>query len=446
MQLWGPNVSVQEGTYLQLSFRARSSIPFRLPGMEIIRGRAPWTRFAAAAVGRDVTPEWQDLEAVFQVTESSAEGNLHINLGGILPDNAVFEFQPSSLHVVTPNIHDPLDVDVGNIIFDHGEVCGWKKWSLESLDTPYDYFYDATSRRVFLRAKENPATLHGSIELALRRHVINQSNTHHVIYDGLAVKYGAAHGFGGGNTHHLTIRNCDLAYIGGGHQFTRPGGVPVRYGNAIEFWGAASDHLVENCRIWEVYDAALTNQNKTATVRQENIVYRNNVIWNCEYSFEYWNHPETSVTRNIRFVNNTCVSAGDVWSHAQRPDRNGSHLMFYSNSAATSGFEVKYNIFCNVTEWGSRYSSGWKTLPDMNHNLWFSKEGVMVRWFGKKIGSFQDYRKTTGLDDQSLFADPRFVDPANGDYRLSPNSPARTIRPDGGPIGAEFPSANTNPR
>lgn len=437
VQLWGPKIPVEKGTWLELNLRARSSIPFRLPGMEILTGGAPWTRLATAVVQRDVAAEWQDLQVVFQVTESSTAGNLHINLGGILPENAVFEFQPGSLHAVTPSIADPLDVDVGNIIFDHGTVCGWKKWSIRGLERPYDYYYDGPSQRVFLKAKANPATLHGSIECALRRHVIHQTGAHHVVYDGLAVMYGAAHGFGGGGTHHLVIRNCDLGYIGGGHQFTRPDGVPVRFGNAIEFWGAASDHLVENCRIWEVYDAALTNQNNSATVRQENIVYRNNLIRNCEYSFEYWNHPETSVTRNIRFVNNTCVDAGVVWSHAQRPDRNGSHLMFYSNTAATSGVEVKHNIFCNATEWGSRYSSGWKTLPDMDHNLWFSTQGVMLNWFGKKVESFPDYQKTTGLDPQSRFADPKFIDAGKGDYRPAPDSPARKIRADGGPVGVE---------
>jgi hypothetical protein len=437
VQLWGPSAPIEEGTHLQFGFRARSSIPFRLPGMEVLRGGVPWTRFASATLGRDITTEWREIEAVFQVAETSTAGHLHINLGGVLPDNAVFEFQPGSLHVVTATITDPLDVDVGNIIFDHGKVCGWKKWSVVSLDNAYDYYYDGTSQRVFLNASANPATMHDSIELAMRRHVIDQANTHHVVYDGLAVKYGAAHGFGGGNTHHLTIRNCDLGYIGGAHQFTKPDGVPVRYGNAIEFWGAASDHLVENCRIWEVYDAALTNQNKTATVRQENIVYRNNIIWNCEYSFEYWNHPQTSITRNIRFVNNTCVNAGVVWSHAQRPNPNGSHLMFYSNTAATSGFEVKHNVFCHVTDWGSRYTGGWKTLPDINQNLWFSNRGVMVHWFGKLVAGFQDYQKTTGLDAQSLFAGPEFLDAENGDYRLAPDSPARSIRPDGGPMGAE---------
>jgi hypothetical protein len=437
VQLWGPKVAVEEGTHLQLGFRARCSIPFRLLGMGILKGGAPWTRFAAAVVEREISTEWREFEAVFQIAESSTTGHLHINLGGALPDNAVLEFEFGSLHMVAPSITDPLDVDVGNIIFDHGEVCGWKKWSVESLQKPYDYYYDGGCHRVFLNAAANPATIHDSIECALKRHVINQSNTHHVIYDGLAVKYGAAHGFGGGNTHHLIIRSCDLGYIGGGHQHTRPGGVPVRYGNAIEFWGAASDHLVENCRIWEVYDAALTNQNKTATVRQENIVYRNNVIWNCEYSFEYWNGPETSTTQNIRFVNNTCVNAGIVWSHAQRPDPNGSHLMFYTNTAATSGFEVKFNVFYQVTDWGSRYTGGWRSLPEMNHNLWFSQQGIMAYWFREKIGAFHDYQKTTGLDTQSIFADPRFVDAVNGDFRLAPDSPARKLRPDGGPVGAE---------
>ncbi len=68
VQLWGPKVPVEEETCLQLRFRARSSIPFRLSGMEILQGGAPWTRFASAVVGRDITTQWQDFEAVFQVS------------------------------------------------------------------------------------------------------------------------------------------------------------------------------------------------------------------------------------------------------------------------------------------------------------------------------------------------------------------------------------------
>ncbi len=443
VQLWGPQLAVEKGTCLLMTFRARSSKPLPFPRIALCRGRSPWTRFGAVAPGgRKIGSDWEVFKAVFSITKSSEAARLHINLGGILPAGAEFDFQPQSLHFATPNIADPLAVDVGNIIFDHGKICGWKKWSVDQLDKPYDYYYDGPAWRVYLCCPANPATLHKSIELAMKRHVISQSGASHVVYDGLAVKYGAAHGFGGGNTHHLVIRNCDLGYIGGGHQHSR-NGHPVRYGNAIEFWCAAHDNLVEGCRIWEVYDAALTNQGRGPESKQVNITYRNNLIWNSEYSFEYWNNPETALTRNIRFVNNTCVNAGKVWSHAQRPNQNGSHLMLYTNTAVTSGIEVKYNVFCNVTEWGSRYSRGWKVLPDMDYNLWFSAEGVMANWFGKQIVGFEDYRQTTGLDAHSLFADPRFVDAANGDYRLAPDSPAHKIRPDGGQVGAEITRAES---
>lgn len=438
VQFWGPEVPVEKGTHLMLTFRARCSKPFRFPGVSVLSGGPPWMRFAKSGpTAQPLGPEWTPCRLAMEVSQSGGAGRLHVGLGGRLPAGAVFEFQPESLDTVTPSIADPLVVDVGNLIFDGGAVCGWKKWSIDDLKKPYDYYYDGASQRVYLYSDTAPCARHLSIELALARHVVNQSGKHHVVYDGLAVMYGAAHGFGGGNTHDLVIRNCDLGYIGGAHQFTRPDGKPVRFGNAIEFWGAAHDNLVEGCRIWEVYDAALTNQGRGPESKQINITYRNNLIRNAEYSFEYWNNPETAVTRNIRFVNNTCIQAGTAWSHAQRPDRNGSHLMFYSNTAATSGIEVKYNIFYNATEWGSRYSSGWKVLPDMDHNLWFTKTGVMAFWFRQKIGPFEDYRRTTGLDAHSQFADPEFVDAAHGDYRPGANSPARKLRPDGGPVGAE---------
>jgi hypothetical protein len=437
VQLWGPEVRVEQGACLLLTFRARSSKPFRFPGVDVLRAGPPWTRFAKSRPAeRPVAAEWETFRLAMQVSQSAA-GRLHISLGGLLPAGTVFDFEPQSLHVGTSSIAEPLAVDVGNIIFDGGAVCGWKKWSRDELAKPYDYYYDGASQRVYLCFDASPPSRHRSIELAMARHVVNQGGRHHVVYDGLAIMYGAAHGFGGGNTHDLVIRNCDLGYIGGAHQHNRPDGKPVRYGNAIEFWGAARDHLVEGCHIWEVYDAALTNQGRGSDSQQVNITYRNNVIRNAEYSFEYWNNPESAVTQNIRFVNNTCVNAGGGWAHAQRPDPNGSHLMFYTNLAATSSIEVKYNIFCGATDWGCRYSSGWRVLPDMDANLWYSRTGVMAYWFRQKIAGFDEYRRTTGLDGQSRFADPRFVDEGRGDYRLAPDSPARKLRTDGGAVGAE---------
>lgn len=439
VQLWGPGAPVDTGGYLLFTFQARSSKPLRLPAVELMRRAKPWTRLAlSAAPDRPLGDDWATFELPLRATQTAADGALHLSLGGLLAADTTLEIRPISLHAATPTVLDPLTVDVGNVIFDDGAVCGWKKWSLKDLTRPYDYFYDRATQRVFLHSPVVPTERHRRIELALTRHVVNQGGRHHVVYDGLAVLYGAAHGFGGGDTHHLTIRNCDVGYIGGGHQHDRPDGTPVRYGNGIEFWAAAHDNLVEGCRLWQVYDAALTNQGTGPTSRQVNITYRNNFIRDCEYSFEYWNNPESAVTRDVRFENNTCVRAGRGWGHAQRPDPNGSHLMFYRNTAATSGLVIRYNVFHDVTDWGCRYDSGWRQLPDLDGNLWSGDSGVAAWWFGRKIRGFDAYRQASGLDAHSRHADPGFVDPAAGDYRLRADSPARRLRPDGGPVGAEF--------
>jgi hypothetical protein len=71
--------------------------------------------------------------------------------------------------------------------------------------------------------------------------------------------------------------------------------------------------------------------------------------------------------------------------------------MFYSNTADTSGIEIKYNIFYDHTDWGSRYTSGWHVLPEIDCNLWYSEEGIMAYWFRDKLDSFDQYRRVTDL-------------------------------------------------
>ena len=443
IQMWGPAVEWEklgDAGFMVLRFRARCTKPFRTGPIRVMRGGRPWPTYATGGVsGPMIGKEWKLYEQRLAVVSRGDRPRLHIYLGGTIPDGATFEFQPIELVAAECSHKDFLPVDVGNVIFDHGNVCGWKRWKLQDVKRPYDYFYDGQTMRVFVCLDRNPAEAHSSIELALKRHIVNQGGKHDVIYDGLAVRYGAGHGFGGGDTARLIIRNCDVSYIGGGHQLTRRGR-PVRHGNGVEFWGACRDNLVEHCRVWEVYDAALTNQGRGPASIQENITYRNNLIWNCEYSFEYWNNPESARTHDIHFVNNTCINAGGGWAHAQRPNPNGSHLMFYSNTAETRGVVVKYNVFYRSTEWGSRYSRGWNPLPDMDYNVWYAPEGELCFFFREHIKreDVHGYREKTGLDRHSFFGDPKLVDPARGDFRLAPDSPARRLRPDGGQIGAAF--------
>ena len=440
IQLWGPTVT-RLAPCLALRLRVRSTIPFTLESVRAIRNTAPYTTALAGHTRINIGTAWQTIDVALMLQQAVEAPRLHINLGDILPAGAVFDFETFGLWEASVAHCTPIHLDVGILILNHGEKWGVKKWSLEEVKAPLDYWYDPEGKRLYLASAANPATAFSSVELALTRHIVNQGGKHDITYDGLAIRYGAAHGFGGGSTRRITIRNCDLSWIGGGLQYwkKRENGTryPVRFGNAIEFWGGASDHLVERNRIWEVYDAALTNQGNGDDSNQTNITYRDNVIWNSEYSFEFWNRPESVVTSNVVFEFNTCVDAGICWSHAQRPNPNGAHLMFYPNPSKTTAFIVRNNIFCRSSDRCTRMWHAWGLA--IHNNLYWSPDKPIMRWMEKTdyaAADFAKYQADLGFDKGSALAEPQFMNPAARDYRLKPGSPGSTLATDGGPVGA----------
>ena len=314
-------------------------------------------------------------------------------------------------------------IDVGNIIFNEGESVGIKKWSQDDLKQQGDYWYNREARQVKMYCPKNPALIYTSIELALNRHIILVGGRSYITFEDLALRYGAAHGIGSSNTHHIVVSRCDVSYIGGGHQFTRADGRPVRFGNGIEFWSNAHDNLVEKCRLWEIYDAALTNQNNAPNIKQYNITYRQNLIWNCEYSFEYWNRPDNSLTYNIHFENNTCVKAGYGWGHNQRPDPSGRHLCFYSSPAVAHDIYIRNNIFFEALGNGF-YAPTWPADAinrlSMDHNCWYQSSGTMFLLQSQDftMNQFVSYQTTLNKEIHSIAQDPLMVDITKYDFRI----------------------------
>lgn len=389
IQIWGPSVSDDlPESGIQIVFRARSSKPFNMNGLTIQNSNSPWNVFFSAAGSCAITTEWKE-NTVFLFNRAETRKpnekdvlRYHLGLGG-MPADCTLEFEILDVCAASMDLSKILSCDVGNIIFNHGNYkklhrCGIKKWSLEDCKKPGDYWYNGEDQRVYLRFDGNPGDELDSIELALRKHVVDESGRHDIVYEDLAIAYGAAHGFGGGSTKRITIRKCDIYYIGGGHQFTRPDGKPVRFGNGIEFWGNCDGNLVEENRLWEIYDAALTNQGRKDV--EVNTIYRKNKIWNSEYSFEYWN---ADITENILFEDNICLDAGFGWAHDQRPDPNGAHLMFYRNSAKTKNFVIRNNVFSESTEVCVRMENDWREGLTLEGNQYYQSEKPLFRWLGK---------------------------------------------------------------
>ena len=442
IQLITTGLHIEAGRTYRLSFRARSSAPFSLGMPRLMMAGAPWTGYSSGPELRRgrIEDDWRIFIQHYTANTTSDNARLTFFLGGVLPEGAVLvldnvNFSECPEDELPREEPGALPVDVGNIIFGDEDECGVKVWNKEDLTAQGQYWYDEDARVVYVYSEQNPSARYGRVECALRRHIINQGNRSWVIYENLWLRYGAAHGIGGGNTAHTIIRDCDFSYIGGGDQYG--GGRTVRFGNAVEFWGNAHDHLVERCRFWEIYDAALTNQSGGAVVRQFNIIYRNNVIWNSEYSFEYWNRPEASETFNIQFINNTCVNAGWGWGHTQRADPSGRHLCFYNSPAQARDIIIRNNIFFEARR-NAFFAPGWpreavESLV-MDNNIWQQAEGVMIAVAGQSytMEQFDAYRQEFGLEANSLVGDPLFADAARLDFRLTAPSPCRDAGMDAG--------------
>ncbi len=334
---------------------------------------------------------------------------------------------------------ETFETDIGNIIFNDGAAFGQKKWSSGDLSSAGDYYYDRSTGYLYLYSTANPAASYSSIELALRQHIVDQHGRSYITYENLSLKYGGASGFDGGETQNITIRDCDVSYTGGGD--LNMDGSNIRFGNGIAFWGNATNHLVERNRIWEIYDTGLSNQNHTRTVTQSNIVYRNNIVWNCAMAcFEYWNRPSTSVTRNIRFEHNTCVNAGSGWgAPPQRPDLMGVQFLLTDNPPTASEIYIRNNIaYGGNLSLFIKKAYEYENSLTIDGNCYYKLSGNMIQIEDQALtysmAQFADYQSFSGQEQHSTTGDPLFNSIPLEDFRLQSGSPCRNSALDLGAI------------
>ena len=311
-----------------------------------------------------------------------------------------------------------LGADVGTLVFNNGEACAFKVMmnrqkdgttlhiethepfaSYRDLKRDLEFYHDyKAAKRVYLYSAEgNPAERFSSIELLVKGNIIQAQNNVHI--DNLCIKYGGAHGVGSMTTTGLTVTNCEFGWIGGSIQgedlFGRT--TPTRYGNAIEIYGGCDSFIVDNCYIYQVYDAAITHQHQGDTSEQiamKNIIYSNNLIEDCVSSIEYFlgrNDPtQPHYMENILICNNIMRRSGFGWGK-QRPDKNTpAHIkswgMHYNRA---KDFVVRDNIFdrgtrdliniaANKQEW----------LPTLANNTYIQYKGGSAGLIGAKNVSY----------------------------------------------------------
>ena len=295
------------------------------------------------------------------------------------PCNAAREGAWVETEVENVYVYDrELSADVGTLVFNDGEGCAFKVMmsrqadgstlhietrepfaSYRDLKRDLEFYHDyKEAKRVYLYSeKGNPAERFSSIELLVKGNVVQAVSNVHI--DNLCIKYGGAHGIGSGTTKGLTVTNCELGWIGGSIQgeglFGRS--TPTRYGNAIEIYGGCDYFKVDNCYIYQIYDAAITHQHQgdtDQTLVMKNIIYSNNLVEDCVYSVEYFlaraDTNQSHYMENILICDNLLRRAGFGWG-SQRPDKTTpAHIKSWGHHYnRASRFVVRDNVFDRST-------------------------------------------------------------------------------------------------
>ncbi len=313
-----------------------------------------------------------------------------------------------------------LSNDAGNMIYNNSSSCGVKKWNKYQMNQQGYFYWDKTTHYLYIYSTANPGLFYSKIEVPLNLFgVVRIVDTDYVTVENITVTKGGRLGVNGARCTNVTIRNCDVSWIGAGCQLASDS---IRVGNGIQFWSASTDILVENCRIWECYDAGISNQSYDDFTTFRNIVYRNNLIWNCEYSFEIYSRKPNSIVANTVVENNTCVNAGTCWGHAQRHNPSGYHLRLALTPVATTNFVIKINIFDTATKAiiGCIYNDAVRYWSD--YNCFYQPTGNMAFKYGTIWATFSSFKSAFGWDEHSLNTSPLFANKSNLDYRLSASS------------------------
>ena len=272
-------------------------------------------------------------------------------------------------------------------------------WHDYTTSTRFKKYVNGDGYLYLYSSKGNPGSRFKSIEFCVGQHAISVGVTSDVTIDNLCIKYVGAHGIGAGSdtnptlVTNLKVTNCEFGWIGGSvqNEYSNVRNYPIRYGNAVEIYGGCNGYTVENCYIYQVYDAGITHQfdlnNNVTKTKQKNIRYANNVIECCNYSIEYFlmrgkqPNDTTSQMENVSIVSNIMWDAGTGFCE-QRPITNeAAHIKSWQSDNRAKNFAIRDNVFArskvmllqvNAT---LKNTDGNDSMPTMTGNVFIGDKG-----------------------------------------------------------------------
>jgi len=285
-------------------------------------------------------------------------------------------------------------------------------------DFPVPVASSESMGELYLRCdRGNPAEVYDQIEGIAMRKIFNIGNNDHVTVDNLCMKYGNFAVGGGGFVDGLHVTNCEIGWIGGciQHYFgTDPNypqgrrGTVTRFGNGIEIYGGCNDYIVENCYIYQSYDAGMTHQVTTGGEKylMTDILYKDNVVEKCVYAIEYFleklNGETESRIDGCEMCGNILRLSGYGWGQQRHNTHTPAHIKGWSYENTARNFSVHHNIFDRSAYRMIHLVAKEKaSCADLYENTYIQK-------YGMTLGSYGAYEQAK-VETVSFFEDAETV-------------------------------------
>ena len=266
-----------------------------------------------------------------------------------------------------------LPGEAGVMTFDNDRAVGIRKFSTGELRQNGDYYYDMGSHDLYLYFNNgNPAEYFETIEIGTTEELITGTDPSkdlgNVEIHNLELKYASKMGINLSKTSNIKIANCKIGWIGGAisHGTTR-------FGNGIQLWARSSNSSVENCHIYQIYDAGITFQGSYGSgSRFQNLTFSGNLMEYCSMNFEYWATSadvagDPTIT-DITFSDNMVRFGGYGWGALERSSlTDQAMILAWGNWYKNFSVSITNNVFdcadCNFI---------WSRLPGEQSGLTIS--------------------------------------------------------------------------
>lgn len=222
--------------------------------------------------------------------------------------------------------------------------------------------------------------------------------THNEIYDFYysGVSNGWVWGYGENPTHHNLIAYNHIHKIGQG-VLSDMGGI---YNLGIQ-----PGTLIDHNLIHDVYSTQYGGWGLYTDEGSSEIQLTNNVVYNTTTGGFHQHYGENNRVRNniFAFAKETNIIVSRVEEHRS--------VIFERNIVLSNNGDILSPNWLKADVW-------------LDYNTYWDANNVPMRFCGL---SFADWRAQKGQDRRSQVADPMFVNPKAGDFRLHPDSPALAL-------------------